>query len=59
MSDDLLRRSLSIRLTEQMAAELRQAAIREANPDSAVARRLIAAGFARTNRHPTPPTDAV
>jgi predicted transcriptional regulator len=50
MSDEdklLPDRTISIRLPSQLATELRKAATREANPDSVVARRLIAAGLAR------------
>ena len=47
-SDELLpERTISIRLPSQLATDLRKAAMREANPDSVVARRFIAAGEAR------------
>lgn len=47
-------RTIQIRLPAQLAADLRKAAAREANPDSVVARRLIAAGLERELR-PTSP----
>jgi hypothetical protein len=44
--DELLpERTISIRLPSQLATDLRRAAEREANPDSVVARRLIATGL--------------
>jgi hypothetical protein len=43
-------RTISIRLSSQLATALRKAATREANPDSVVARRLIAVGLQRELR---------
>lgn len=43
-------RTLSIRLSERLAADLRRAAAQESNTTSAVARRLIALGLIREQR---------
>lgn len=40
-------RTISIRLSKPLADALRKLAMREQNPDSVVARRLLAAGLAR------------
>lgn len=50
MSDILLPRTITIRLTEQLATNLRRVARRESNPDSATARRILTAGLARELR---------
>lgn len=43
-------RTLSLRLPEKLATDLKRAATQESNTASAVARRLIAAGLAREQR---------
>jgi hypothetical protein len=51
MSDELAQsKTLSLRLPEKLATDLRRAALHEANSTSAVARRLISAGLAREQR---------
>lgn len=59
MPDELIpARSISIRLPAQLATDLRRAATREQNPDSAVARRLIAEGLRVELARPTPEGEA-
>jgi hypothetical protein len=48
--DTVQNKTLSLRLPERLAADLRRAALEEANTASAVARRFIAAGLAREQR---------
>jgi predicted transcriptional regulator len=43
-------RTLSLRLPDKLATDLKRAATQEANTPSAVARRLIAAGLLREQR---------
>jgi hypothetical protein len=51
MDDQLVqRRTISIRLSERLATDLSKAAAKEANPESVVARRLIATGLLREKR---------
>ena len=52
MSSDIYvaERRITIRLPEQLHAQIRQAAIKEANSPSAIARRLIAQGLARERK---------
>lgn len=46
MSDEhTYRRTISIRLSEKLASDLKRAADEESNPPSAVARRLITTGL--------------